>query len=101
MIKKYKRKFKKAIGFSKKLPRIFGENTFFTFLGLLCVALIIGTLVFYQYYVLIERAKLDVSEEPIGFDEKTYQRILSNWQDRNQSMLEIDSKQYLDPFNVD
>jgi len=93
-----KLKFKKITDPLKKLPRIFGEHAFLTFLGLLLIALILGALIFYQYSFLVEKTKPKVVEKLLKFKEETYQEVLKAWQGREREFKEIDLKEYQNPF---
>lgn len=93
-----KLKFEKLTKFFKKLPRILGTHTFLTFLGLLVLALIFGSLIFYKYSFLAEKEKPEVFEKPLQFKEKTYQEVLKIWQKREERFEEADFKEYPDPF---
>jgi hypothetical protein len=94
-------KFKKIKEIFKELPRILGEKAFLTFLSFLLLTLILGAFIFYQYSILVKKEKPEVTEEYLKFREKTYQTILNEWQKRNEKFLEIDLKEYPDPFKID
>ena len=91
-------KLNKIKNFLKKLPRNLGKNSFSTLLGLLLLSLILGALVFYQYSILAGREKPEVVEEPLQFEEKTYQIIFDEWQKRTERFSEAELKEYPDPF---
>lgn len=91
-------KIKKIKEFLKKLPKTLGEKAFFVFLGLLLVALIFGGIIFYQSSILVKRAKVQITEKPLKFQEKTYQDILKIWQEKEKKFQEADWKTYPDPF---
>ncbi len=93
-------KLKKIKGFSKKLPRILGENAFLTFLGILLFSLTLGALIFYQYSILAQKEKLEDIEKPFKFKEETYQAILKTLGEREEIFKMIDLKQYPDPFRT-
>lgn len=76
----------------------FAEYAFLTFLALFLVSLAIGGLVFYEYSFKIRGVKPEISENPIKFNQKTYEEVLSTWQKKEKEIQEIDSKQYPDPF---
>lgn len=98
MIKIRQIKFKKIKKILEKLPRVLGEHTFLTFLGLLFTALISGIFVFYQCGILAKPAILKNGEQVLEFDDELHQKILKEWQDRNEKFLNINLKQYPDPF---
>lgn len=91
-------KTEKIKRFFKKLPRILGEQSFLTFFGLLLIALILGGFIFYQYSFLVEKEKLEVSEEPLKFKEKIYDAVLKTWQEKEKKFEEVNLKEYPDLF---
>jgi hypothetical protein len=94
-----KLKFKKITDPLKKLPRIFGEHTFLTFLGLLLIASILGALIFYRYSFLVGKTKPEIFEKPLKFKEEIYQEVLKVRQGREKEFKEIDLEEYQDPFS--
>jgi hypothetical protein len=98
MIKIPKFKTKKINVFFKKVPKILGEHAFLSFLGLLILALILGSAVFYKYSFLAGEEEPESTEKPLKFKEKTYQEILKIWGKREKRFEEADSKEYPDPF---
>lgn len=96
-----KLKIKKIKEFLKRLPRILGERAFFVFLGLLLVALIFGGIIFYQYKISVKKTEVQIREEPLQFQEKTYQDILKIWQEREKKFEEADLKEYPNLFRID
>lgn len=93
-------KIKKIKEFLKRLPRTLGEKAFFVFLALLFLALIFGGIIFYQYKILVKRTEIQITEEPLKFQEKTYQEILKIWQEREKKFQEADLKEYPNPFKI-
>lgn len=91
-------KLRKIGSFFKKLPRVLGENSFLTFLGLLFVSLVLGALVFYKFSFLVGKEKPEITEGSFRFQEKTYQAVLDEWQKRDQRLSEINLKLYPNPF---
>ena len=91
-------KLRKIGSFFKKLPRVLGENSFLTFLGLLFVSLILGALVFYKFSFLVGKEKPEITGGSLRFQEKTYQAVLDEWQKRDKRLSEINLKVYPDPF---
>ncbi len=82
----------------KKLPKNLAEKAFLTFLKLFCISLIFGSFIFYQYVILGQKIEPQVTEKPIQFKEKTYESVLRFWQVREETIKEIDSKSYSNPF---
>ena len=93
-----KLKFKKITGSLKKLPRIFGEHAFLTFLGLLFFSLILNSFVFYEYSILAEKVEPKIIEKPLEFKEKAYQEVLAEWQKKKERFEQAELKEYPDPF---
>ncbi|MFQ6049567.1 MAG: hypothetical protein ACE5J0_00815 [Candidatus Paceibacterales bacterium] len=93
-----KLKPKKIKDFLKKLPRALGERAFLAFLGLFVLSLILGGLAFYKYSVLAKKTELQTTEKPLQFKEKTYQKVLETWQEKEKRFKETDVKEYPDPF---
>ncbi len=91
-------KLRKIGSFFKKLPRVLGENSFLTFLGLLFVSLVLGALVFYKFSFSVGKEKPEITEESLRFQEKTYQAVSDEWQKRDERLSEINLKLYPDPF---
>ena len=92
-------KLKKLQLFLKKLPRILAENSFFSLMGLLFFSLLLGLLIFYQQHLLTE-APLEIIEvdKSLEFKEETGQKVKEEWQERNQQLSQIKTKEYPDPF---
>jgi len=98
MKKIYLVKFKEVLNRSKKLPRILAENSFFTFLGSLLVALILGVLAFSQSGILAKDEVVFNEDQTLQFKEKVYQAILDEWGLRDAKFIETESKTYPNPF---
>ena len=98
MFKFKKIKIKKGKTFLKKAPRILAENFFLTFLFLSLFAVMLGVIIFYQYGINVKNENIDVSQEVLKFDQKTYQEVLAEWQKRNQEFSKTESQSYSDPF---
>lgn len=91
-------KSKQTKNFFKKLLGQIAEHPFLTFLILVFIALIIGGWQFYQYSILAQRAKPEISEAKIQFKENLYQEILSEWQSREERFESAQTKEYPNPF---
>jgi len=94
-------KTKKIKEFFKKLPQVLAERAFLTFLFLFLIVLIIGGIVFYKYNVLAKKAEPQILEQPLQFQEKTYQSVLKIWQEKEKRFEAADFKEYLNPFRID
>ena len=82
----------------QRLLKILGKHAFLTFLALLLLSLALGGISFYKYGFLAARAKLQIIKKPLQSNVEMYNRILGEWEDREQRLKEIDVKQYPDPF---
>ena len=82
------------------MPGTLAQNPFLTFLSLLLVALSLGGVVFYFYSISIEiPSEFDLEKEgAFEFDKNTYQKIIDEWQLRNERFSEINLREYLDIF---
>lgn len=93
-------KIRKTGELLKRLLLNLGERAFLVFLGLLVIALIFGTIIYYQYNILAKRGGVQITKEPFRFQEKTYQDISRIWQEREKRFEEADSKEYPNLFRV-
>lgn len=91
-------KIKKIKDYFKRLVWITGEKAPFTLLILLLLALILGSFVFYKYSFLVEKSKPEVTRKPRQFEEAVFQRILKEWQIRQERFEGADLKEYPDLF---
>jgi len=82
----------------KNLPLFLGEHAFLTFLGLLVLALLFCSLIFYKYSFLAEKQQLEVFGEPFQFEEEAYRRVLDTWQEKEERFDQADLKEYPDLF---
>ena len=74
------------------------ERAFLSFLILLLISLILGGLIFYQYNILPKKKEVGPAENPLQFQEKTYQAVLKTWQEREKRFEETATKEYFDIF---
>ncbi|PIV12654.1 MAG: hypothetical protein COS47_01475 [Candidatus Nealsonbacteria bacterium CG03_land_8_20_14_0_80_36_12] len=89
---------KKIKNIFKKLAIVSASRTFSTFLILLLLAVIIGSILYYRYVVLIERREPEPPEIGVQFKEKLYQEISETWQDYQEELNLSEFKEYPDPF---
>lgn len=93
-------KIKRIKNLFQKLPRNLVENYFFTFLGFSFLAVFLGLIIFYQSTIGIE-GNLNIEKQDIlKFDQDTYQKVLEEWRIRDQRILEIEEKEYSNPFLI-
>lgn len=81
----------------KKSPRGLALHPFLAFWVLLFIALILGGFIFYRYSVLAEKPE-GISREILRFQQETHQKVLNQWQRRKENLENIDSRQYINPF---
>ena len=98
MIKINQIEVKEIKKFFQRLPRILGKHGFLTFLALWLLSLALGGFCFYKYGILAARVELQIPKKPLQLNEEMYNRILGEWEAREQRLKEIDVKQYPDPF---
>jgi len=91
-------KLKKIEVFLKKLPKALAERAFLTYLGLLVLALVLGSFIFYRYNILAKKTEVQISEKSLKFEEKTYDKVLKIWQEREERLKKADTKEYPNPF---
>lgn len=91
-------KFNKIKDFFKRFPRIFAEKAFLFFFVLFLISLIFGSFIFYKYSILVKKTETKIIEQPPQLKQKTYEEILSFWQEKEKKLQEIEFKQYPDPF---
>ncbi|MGB2762353.1 MAG: hypothetical protein WBC21_02325 [Minisyncoccales bacterium] len=89
-------KIEKWEKFFKKLPRNLAENAFRSFMILVCLALIFGSVLFYKYSVLAEKKEPEVFKKPIEFKENIFENILKEWEEREVKFNAADTKEYPD-----
>ena len=92
------REFIKWLAKVKKLPWILGKHAFLIFLVLLFLFLIMGGFVFYKYNILIKNTEPKISEKTLQFEERAYQNVLAELQNREKRFNEAPQKEYKDPF---
>ena len=95
IIKERINKTKKFLG---KVPLIITTHAFWACLILFILSLAIGANLFYKYSILAQRAEPEGLEQTVLFKERTYQKVLEIWQEREKRFQEADFKEYSDPF---
>jgi len=94
-IKERINKLKKSLG---KVTLIITTHAFWACLVLFILSLAIGADLFYKYSVSAQSAEPESLEQAVFFKEKTYQKVLKIWQEREKRFQEADSKEYPNPF---
>ena len=78
--------------------RFAAEHLFFTFIALIFIAVFFSIVVFYEYGVLPRKAEIDLGIGVIKFKENTYQKILQEWQGRQERFEAAKTREYPDLF---
>ncbi|MBZ9569850.1 hypothetical protein KJA16_02980 [Patescibacteria group bacterium] len=91
-------KIKEIKEFLKRLVWIIGKNSIPTFFILFFLALILGGFIFYKYSFLAERIEPQIIKKPLQFKEALCQKILEEWQTRQQRFEETELKEYSNLF---
>jgi len=93
-----KEKIKEAVSALKHLPWLVGENAFSFFITIIFIAILISSLFFVRYIVLIDHYyRAPPSQLPI-LNEKTLESILEIWQQRQNRLNNAGNKAYPDFF---
>lgn len=90
--------FKKIKYYFLKIPGLLAENAFLTFLGLFLIVLVISSILFYKYDILIKKTVIKTDDQPIEFKEQIHSSVIQIWQEREKKLEQADSKIYLNPF---
>lgn len=94
-----KEKIKGFLLFLKRLPWTIGERVFPFFVVMIILAVVIGILFFLKSVVLMPRQALPVSSELPVLDEPALEKILRNWQSRQQKLEAADNLDYPNLFS--
>ena len=93
-----KKDFQKIKNTCGKFLRHSAEWPLSTFLVLFFLVLILGGLSFYKYSILTQKVEPEIIEQPAQFQENLYQKILKEWQDKEQRFEAATAKKYDNPF---
>jgi len=58
----------------------------------------LGGVIFYQYSYSVQQKTPEVLEQPLKFDREAYEKVLKEWQERNERFQNIESKEYTNSF---
>lgn len=86
----------------KKLPKSLAKRSFLFFIMLFLIIAFVGGFIFYYYqsgYFLSTGDELSAGK-PLKFDTERQQKVLEEWQKREESFNSAGSKTYSDPFQV-
>ncbi|MFH1036758.1 MAG: hypothetical protein V1756_01655 [Patescibacteria group bacterium] len=92
--------FKNIRNIVGQIPRVLAENSFFVVIVSIILTVALGAVVFYKYDILVKKSELQNPDVPFKFQEKIYEEIIGEWQDREKIFNEAGSKQYMDPFKT-
>lgn len=74
------------------------SHLFFALLFLIFLSLILGASVFYKYSILSQKIEPESVVGAIKFRTDIYQKILDEWQNREEEFKAAKTRQYPDPF---
>ena len=78
--------------------RYLAERAFLTFLALVLVSLIFGGCLFYKYSFLIDKNEPKIDSAAVQLKEDLYQKVITQWQDRQGRFEGAGAKSYPDSF---
>lgn len=81
-----------------RAPKKIAENSFLVTVLLIVLAVASGGAAFYKYSGALSDNNIEVATSSIKFKEETYQKILTQWQEREDRFKAADSKVYSDLF---
>jgi hypothetical protein len=81
--------------FLEKLAITLIEKGFLILVLIFFISTILGFLIFLKY---ANPSPLEGEGKLIEFDEKTYNKVLEKWQEREKRFREVDFKEYPNPF---
>ena len=86
----------------KKLPKNLAKHSFLFFILLFLIIAFFGGFIFYYYQYSYSVGVDELSGiKPLKFDTERQQKVLEEWQKRNENFNSTSSKAYSDPFQVD
>lgn len=85
----------------KKVPWILGSHAFSIILILVLLDLILGEFLLYKYALLVKKEEPKITENIIKFEYSDYQKILEEWQAREQKFKEFSVEKYSNPFKFE
>ncbi len=84
----------------RKIPWILGLSAFWIILLAVFVELIIGGLLFYKYAILVINDEQKTIDYNLKFKTGIYQKVLEEWQKRDQEFMQYQTEQYINPFII-
>ena len=91
-------KLKDVKAFLVKIPRALAKRAFWVFLGLFLLSSIVSFFVYYRYAALIKEVQPQTIGKRFKFKSKTYQEILTVWQEKEEISEQVDTKEYPNLF---
>lgn len=85
----------------KKIPWILGSYAFSIILILVLLDLILGEFLLYKYALSIKTEEPKIVENTLKFEYNGYQKVLEEWQIREQEFEEFTAEKYSNPFITD
>ena len=82
----------------KKIPWILGSYAFSIILILILLDLILGEFLLYKYAILVKNEEPKVVGNTLRFEYNAYQKVLEEWQTREQKFEESTVEKYSNPF---
>lgn len=82
----------------KKIPWILGFYAFPIILILILLDLILGEFLLYKYAILVKKEEPKIIGSTLKFEYNAYQKILEEWQTREQKFEESPTEKYSNPF---
>jgi len=89
--------------FLKKIENLFwriAEHYYSVFLVLVFSGLIFGAFLFYENFVLVRRSNPPVTLRQTQIKEEILEKILEEKRRREQRLMQIDSENYSNPFEI-
>lgn len=87
-----------ALSGSKKILWAIGKRAFLGVLVLILLDMLLGVMLFYKYVYLAENKVAQINGESLQFNDGVYQKVLNQWQARDEKLNESLQKNYPNPF---
>jgi len=88
----------KILKLFKKAPFFIANHAFIASVALFLLALLIGAILFYKYFILVQKIDLSNINENFLLDEQGYQELRNTWQKQETMLEQSESKEYPNPF---
>jgi len=97
-IKEIKINKTKILKLLKTLPLLIANHAFFASLILFLSALLIGSVLFYKYFISAQKIDLSDIDNSYLLNEEGYKELKNTWQNHEIMLERSDSKEYPNPF---